>query len=283
MIGQLLPIGISVLSLCSLSACYTVPETGRSSLNLMPENTVATLALNSFNAMKEEKILSSDVEKNERVKRVGRRIAAAAAESADLPPPDEWEFVVFEEDETVNAFAMPGGKIAVYTGLLNLVKSDDELAVVLGHEVAHVSARHGNERMSQNVLIKGLGFALAIGVMRSGGGNQSAILDAYGAGSTLGIVLPFSRRDETEADCMGLIYMARAGYDPRSAVTFWESMKQEEESILPEFFSTHPADDSRIETIKSQLPQVIPIYEEALVKMNTATAEIIEPKILIEG
>ena len=255
----------SLISLC-LIGCYTVPETGRSSLNLMSEGSVASMSASSFDELKTETPISKDVEKNKRVQQISHRIVSVAVQSADLPPVDQWEFVLFDDDKVKNAFAMPGGKVGVYTGLFELANSDDELAVVIGHEVAHVAARHGNERLSQNILISGIGLGLFLGTMNQDTSTRVAILGAYGAGSTLGVILPFSRKDEAEADYIGLIYMARAGYNPEAAVTFWQKMKEQKSSTMPEIFSTHPADETRIENIKRQLPQVIPIYESTIKK-----------------
>lgn len=252
---------IGLMCVACLSGCYTVPETGRSSLNLMSEGTVSSMAAASFGELKTDTPISTDKEKTAMVERVGRRIVTIAAASADLPPVGQWEFVLFEDDKTINAFAMSGGKVGVYTGLFTVAKTEDQLAAVIGHEVAHVAARHGNERLSQNLVLAALGAGLVVGTMNESVETQAAVLGAYGAGSTVGVVLPFSRRDEAEADYIGLIYMARAGYDPRAAVEFWESMRAQKGETVPEILSTHPADDTRIENIKRQLPQVMPIYE----------------------
>lgn len=255
---------LCLLILMPFIGCYTVPETGRSSLNLMSEGSVASMSASSFDTLKSDTPLSHDAKKIATVQRVAKKIVTVAIQSADLPPVEKWEFVLFDDDKVKNAFAMPGGKVGVYSGLFELTSSDDELAVVISHEVAHVAARHGNERLSQNLVIGGVGLGLFFGTMDKDWGTRAAILGAYGAGSTLGVVLPFSRKDEAEADYIGLIYMARAGYNPEAAVTFWQKMKDQSSTSMPEFFSTHPADDTRIANIKAQLPQVMPIYQETL-------------------
>ncbi|HQU09750.1 MAG TPA: M48 family metallopeptidase, partial [Opitutales bacterium] len=154
------------------------------------------------------------------------------------------------DDEMINAFAMPGGKVAVYSGLFKIATNDAQLAAVLGHEVGHVVARHGNERLSQGLVMTGIGVGLGVATANQSTSTRVAVLSAYGAGATLGVMLPFSRSQESEADYLGLIYMARAGYDPRQAVIVWQNMEKDNDSPNPpEFLSTHPNYQTRIERL----------------------------------
>lgn len=243
-----------------LSGCATVPQTGRSSLQLVPEEQLASAASAQFGQLKQNTPISNHPKYNNMLRRVGERIAYAAQE--DMPNAN-WEFVVFEDDSQINAFAMPGGKVAVYTGLFEAVIEDDaDLAVVVGHEVAHVAARHGGERVSQQLLAAGGALALQIGTSNSdmSQSDRQLLMAAYGAGATLGVILPFSRYHESEADEIGLIYMAKAGYDPREAIPFWERMEAQKGAQPPEFLSTHPAGDSRVARLRQIMPKAMLHY-----------------------
>lgn len=243
-----------------LSGCATVPETGRSALWLMPEAQLEAMASSSFAQMRQEMPVSNNPEYNRRVQRVGHRIASVVRNEL---PDTVWEFVVFEDD-SINAFAMPGGYVGFNTGMFRIIETDDELAVVMGHEVAHVVARHGNERVSQQLLISGAGLALALGTRNMDRTDREIFLAAFGAGSTIGFLLPFSRHHEAEADEMGLFYMARAGYDPRAAITFWQKMEAESRGGVPEFLSTHPSGHRRIQLLQSLMPRAVAEYERAI-------------------
>lgn len=239
-----------------LGGCYTVPETGRSSF-ILPVDDVGQGAA-AFAEIKAKEKISRDPAANERVRRIGLRIAQVVGQ--DLPGA-AWEFVVFDAPDTVNAFALPGGKVGVYTGLLNLAASDDEVAIVIGHEIAHVTARHGAERMSQGILVAAGG--LVLDHQTQGRKNHDLMLAGYGLLSTGGM-LAFSRSHESEADYIGIRYAARAGYDPRAAVTFWQKMeKQSKGGRLPVFLSTHPSHDRRIGDLQRWMPEVLPIYQNA--------------------
>jgi len=240
-----------------LAGCYTVPETGRSAFVLPLGDEVAQGA-SAFAGIKEKEKVSEDPAYNERARRVGSRIATAVGK--DLPAA-KWEFVVFDAPETVNAFALPGGKVGVYTGLLKLAESDDELAVVMGHEIAHVTARHGSERMSKGLAAAVLGAALEVATEESR--NRDLILAAYGVGAG-GTMLKFSRDNESEADYIGIRYAAKAGYDPHAAIDFWRKMAKEEKGArLPAFLSTHPTDTKRIADLEKAVPGAQPLYEAA--------------------
>jgi metalloendopeptidase OMA1, mitochondrial len=233
----------------ALAACAQAPVTGRQQLILLPESQDAQMGLQAYQEIKQESNISRDPELNRRVQEVGRRIAEVS------PHPDwEWEFTVFENDEP-NAFALPGGKVGVHTGLFKVAENDDQLATVISHEVAHAIARHGSERMSQGLLAQGLG-AIAVG---SGINPQTVELAAQAA--TLGIILPYSRTQEAEADHIGLIYMAEAGYDPRAAIDLWENFEALGGQRPPEFLSTHPEPGSRIERLQELMPEALEIYE----------------------
>lgn len=252
--------------LLAFTACSTVPHTGRQAIHLMSHAELAQSAAMSFSALKREQVISNDPAMNAMLQRVGQRIARVA--SPDMPSSVQWEFVVFEDNQ-LNAFAMPGGKVAVYSGLMEIVETDDELAAVIGHEVAHVVAGHSNERASHQVLAAGGAAALQIGssyydLSRT---ERALLLSAFGAGATVGMLLPFSRTHELEADEIGMLYAARAGYNPMAAVKFWERMSAEKSGKAPpELLSTHPADSRRINRIKVQLPKVMPVYRESLKK-----------------
>jgi metalloendopeptidase OMA1, mitochondrial len=241
-----------------LTGCATIPETGRRQLLLVSDDTAAAQGINAFQGIKEQEAISRDPQHNARIQRIGRRIAAAVGR--DLPNA-EWEFVVFESKE-LNAFALPGGKVGVYTGLINLAgPSDDEIAVVMGHEIAHVTSRHGAERQSQAILAAAGGLALGVATRNSD--NQNAYLLAYGLGSTLG-TLAYSRHHETEADVIGLRFAARAGYDPRAGATFWEKMEAGSKGPKPpRWLSTHPPSSDRIANLRRLAPELMPTYEQA--------------------
>ena len=244
-----------------LYACATVPETGRSQLILVDAGQVAQMSLSEFDKIKQSTPISNDTEANALVKRVGLRIAAVA------PVPNaNWEFVVFDKPDVLNAFALPGGKVGVYSGIFKVTQSDAGLATVLAHEVGHVVARHGAERVSEGLLLQLGGAVLAEATKTRPEATQQIFQAAFGIGSNIGLVLPHSRQQELEADHLGLIYMARAGYDPRESVEFWKRFgahnKQRGGQPL-EFLSTHPLDDRRIAQLQELLPQVLPEYQKA--------------------
>jgi predicted Zn-dependent protease len=264
---------ISVLLLAAtlaLAGCYTNPVTGRRSLVLLSQGEEVTLGAQSFQQIREKEKVSSDPAANARVTRIGQRIAEAVGNEL---PDAKWEFVVFDSNE-LNAFALPGGKVGVYTGLLQLAENDAELATVMGHEIGHVIARHGAERMSEAMVIAGVG-ALGSAVVETktqDPATRQLFELAYGAGTTLGRILPHSRSNESEADRMGAIYAARAGYDPRASITFWEKMMAQKQAAdkagaaggdkISALFSTHPADQKRIADLKALMPSVLPVYEK---------------------
>ena len=233
-----------------LGGCTTGPA-------WMPESYLSEMAATQFSRLKEELPISTDPVATAMVNRVSSRIAAAIG--PDMPDA-EWEFVLFEED-SANAFAMPGGKIAVFTGLLQYVDSDDELAAVIGHEIAHVQLKHANQRMTAEIL-RGIGGVVAVvGTKDMEEDDRNLVLAAYGVGTQVGIMLPYSRGHEAEADRIGLLIAARAGYDPRAAIGFWEKMGQANPRSLPEFLSTHPSSATRIRELEEAMPEALWVYE----------------------
>ncbi len=246
--------------------CAQVPITGRQSLHLVPESELLTLSLQQYNEVLQKSKLSTDTQKVAMVRRVGNRVAKAAesflAESGhqDLIKNFQWQFNLIEEDETANAWVMPGGKAAVYTGILPFTKDETGLAVVLGHEVGHALADHGNERMSQELLANMGGMALSVALSSQPQMTQQLAMAAFGAGASIGVLLPYSRLQESEADHIGLILMARAGYDPREAVPFWQRMNASPGKRPPELLSTHPAPETRIANIKALIPEAMAYY-----------------------
>lgn len=241
-----------VLVAAFLAACSTVPVTGRKQLNLVSADQEMELGLTSFNEMKKEVPVSKDAAANALLQKVGKKIAAVAG--PDMPNA-QWEFVVFESKEA-NAFCLPGGKVGIYTGILPITKDETGLATVVGHEVAHAVARHGGERITQAQAVAGVGQLAGAATANAKPITQQAVSLVYGLGSQLGYVLPHSRSQESEADHIGLIYMARAGYDPKAAVSFWERFSEHSgEKGGPWFLRTHPVDKDRIADIKKWLPE----------------------------
>jgi predicted Zn-dependent protease len=248
-------VGVSSILLAVLIACTTAPITGRRQLNFIGENQLMQLSVSEFEKMKHEERISTDPQANALVQKVGRKIAAAANEHL---PSAQWEFVVFDSPQA-NAFCLPGGKVGVYTGILPITKDEAGLAAVIGHEVGHAAAHHGGERMSQQLAAQTGGQLLGVALSGADPRIQSAFQLAYPLGAQVGVFLPFGRKQESEADRMGLIYMARAGYDPEAAVAFWERFSQYNTSKGakegPAFLRTHPVNEVRIQQIKQWLPE----------------------------
>ncbi len=250
------------LALFLLPGCQTVPETGRKQLNIMSSGEEAQLGLTSFQQLKKDVPISQDPAGNALLQRVGKRIAAVAQ-----LPNAQWEFVLFDSPEA-NAFCLPGGKVGVYTGILPITKDDAGLATVIGHEVAHAVARHGGERMTeaQGLALLGQGGAALMSGTKYGSYTNAALI-AYGAVAQVGVELPHSRKQESEADHIGLLYMARAGYDPEQAVAFWQRFAEYNKahggSQGFSFLRTHPLDEKRIADLKALLPTAKAQYKPA--------------------
>ena len=244
-----------------LSSCNKVPISGRNQLNLVSDSEVLQASLASYKEFISKAPISTQAVQSEQVTRVGRKIAAAteaylnANGLSDQVKNFAWEFNLVR-DAQINAFCMPGGKIVVYEGIMNLVSSDDELAVVLGHEVAHAVAKHSNERMSQQKALEYGGAILGSIIKGQSQQTQSIAAQVFGLGANYGVMLPFSRKHETEADDMGLVLMTMAGYNPDCALTFWQKMSANSGNNKLEILSTHPSDASRIANLQKKIPQV---------------------------
>lgn len=253
-----------VLIAMSFQSCKTVPLTGRSQLSLIPESEMVSMSLTSYDKFLKENKLSANQQQIALVKKVGTRVAAAVEKYlkdngfGSYVESFKWEFNLVESD-VPNAWCMPGGKVVVYTGILPYTQDENGLAVVLGHEIAHAVARHGSERMSQQMLVQMGGVALSTAMQEKPQETQAIFNAAYGAGTQVGVMLPFSRKHEYEGDHMGLIFMAMAGYDPRSSVSFWKRMSSNS-SGTPEWLSTHPVDSNRIAALEKMMPEALTYY-----------------------
>lgn len=234
-----------------LAACETAPVTGRKQFIAVSEEQASDIGAEAYEQILNEKQVIDNTAQSRMVKQVGRDIAAVVDDGYD------WEFNLLS-DESANAFALPGGKVGVNRGLFKVAKTEDQLAAVLAHEIAHVTARHSAERMTQQMAVKA--GVTGVGVLAGQGGQGVAEIAAQAA--TLGIVLPFSRTQESEADEIGLIYMARAGYDPRAAIEVWENFERLGGDRPPEFLSTHPSPGNRIEALNEALPRAMEIYRQ---------------------
>jgi predicted Zn-dependent protease len=250
-----LALGLTLL----VAACATAPYTGRRQLLFSSEGSETKMGYQAFEQIKRQYKLSQDPEANALMATVGRRIADAAQR-----PDYRWEFVVLEGKEA-NAFCLPGGKVGIFTGILKYTQDEAGMATVISHEVAHALARHAGERLSQSRLaqVGGIGLGAALGGVGSLAGM--AIMQGYSLGTQLGILLPYSRTQESEADHIGLILMAKAGYDPAQALEFWQRMltKDKKGAKPPEFMSTHPNDANRLKKLQEFLPEARTYYAPA--------------------
>ena len=250
---KVLAIGLSLLFI--VVACATAPVTGRSQLILISPQQESELGASAFQQVLSKAKVSHDPEQQAVVDRIGWRIARAA-NLTDA----EWKFVVIDDPETVNAFALPGGKVGVYTGIFPVARTEGGLATVMSHEVAHVMAHHGAERLSQGLLAQLGAAAIQAGMAGSNPGVVQGVMAAYGLGANVGVLLPYSRLQESEADRIGVLLMAMAGYDPQEAVHLWERMAQEDGQRPPEFLSTHPDPARRIQDLKALMPNALTHY-----------------------
>jgi predicted Zn-dependent protease len=256
-----------ILLMVMMQNCSTVPLTGRQQLNLVPNSNMLSMSFQQYEDFLKSNKISTDRQMTGMVMRVGKNIQNAVESyftstgmSAELRE-YQWEFNLIENAE-MNAWCMPGGKVVVYTGLLPVTRDEPGLAVVMGHEIAHAIAKHGNERMSQQLAAQMGGLALSVALAEQPQETQMLWMTVYGVGAQYGAILPYSRLHENEADQLGLIFMAMAGYDPNVAVEFWERMAaQKKNGEIPEFLSTHPSDASRIGKIKSQIPKAMEYYQ----------------------
>lgn len=249
---------VSGFVLLALAGCQTVPYTGRSQLQLLSEPEETRMGFQAYREILKKSRISRDPALNAMVTRVGTRIAAATGRT-DLP----WEFTVIDDNRQINAFALPGGKVAVYTGILPITRDDAGLAAVLGHEIGHVIAHHGGERISQELLVQAGLTATMAALSRGDPQTVRSVGSLLGAGASVGVILPWSREQESEADHLGLIFMAKAGYDPHAALDLWRRMDEASRGRgePPEFLSTHPSHGTRIRQIEQWLPEALQHYQ----------------------
>ena len=261
-------------ALATAGGCNTVSGTKRSQLNVLSESEERELGDEAYQEALSEKGVKKVTSgpDYDRVQRVADRIEDASERlHAKAVRGFEWQWTVVNDDNMVNAWALPGGKSAVYTGMLRMAKSDDELAVVMGHEASHAIARHAGERISSNMVIQGAlqGTSIALGDMSPAA--QQATMAALGLGSNVGVLLPWSRMQESEADELGLLIAADAGYDPRTSIDLWTRMASQS-GAPPEFLSTHPSENTRIKRLQKMMPKAMKLYQAALERSGAAPA-----------
>ena len=263
-IGLLSLTGIIVC--CLLYSCFRNPVTGRSSLNLIDQGTMSQLSNQEYSKLISSHKTVKGGNEGKLVAKVGNKLVAAIQKyfkdrgESQVISGYTWEFNVVEENQA-NAWCMPGGKVVVYSGIFPITKTEAGLAVVMGHEIAHAIAQHGNERMSQGLVQQAGGVALSVALANKPAATRNLFNTVYGVGTTLGGTLPYSRKHESEADEMGLIFMAMAGYNPNEAVTFWQRMAEHNNGSTPEILSTHPSNTSRINHIKGFIPKAMKYYQ----------------------
>lgn len=256
-----------LLILFSLS-CTKVPISGRRQMNLLPESELIQMSLTEYNKFLVQHPPLPDSDPNAQlVKKVGKNIQASVEKFMKGNKKYrkriagyKWQFNLTKDDKTINAWCMPGGKVVVYTGLLPVTVNETALAVVMGHEIAHAIARHGNERMSQGLLLQTGAVVLSVALSTKSAATQDLFNQSYGVASELG-TLAYSRKHEVEADKLGLVFMAMAGYDPHEAVAFWQRMAKASKGGGIPFLSTHPSDEKRIEEIKKFMPKALKYYK----------------------
>ncbi len=259
---QILLCGLVLL----VGACSTVPITQRQQLNLVSEGTMTAASQQQYDEFLTSHKVIRNTPESAMVQRVGERIRSAVeqflANRNQLSQLSgyQWEFSLVESSE-VNAWAMPGGKVTIYSGILPITRNEAGLAAVMAHEVAHVIARHGSERMSQELLTQMGGQALSAVLASRPEASQALWMKVFGVGTTVGVMLPYSRLQESEADHLGMIFMAMAGYDPHAAIEVWQRMAQQGGAGVPEFLSTHPADQTRIRQLTEKLPEAMQYYQ----------------------
>lgn len=256
-----------MLTMLLVIACSTVPVSGRKQMNLLPESTMIEMSLTAYSDfLSEANVLPASNKEASMVNEVGQKIVKAVEQylkdehQTKRIEGFQWEFKTVN-DPTINAWCMPGGKVVFYTGILPVCQNDVGVAVVMGHEIAHAIARHGNERMSQGLLIQGGGVTLDVLTAENPGLTRDLLMQSYGLGSALGS-LAYSRSHESEADKMGLIFMAMAGYNPQEAVDFWKRMGALGGQKPPELLSTHPSDDTRVKNLEEYMPNALEYYKK---------------------
>lgn len=249
-----------------LYGCTRVPITGRRQTNLLPESDLMAMALTDYNQVLSQSRVVNSGANAQKVKEVGEKISKAVTEYMNghgfskRIANYQWQFTLID-DPTVNAWCMPGGKVAFYTGILPICQDENGIAVVMGHEIAHAIARHGNERMSQGLMLQLGGVALDVATATKPEQTRQLFQLAYGAGANVGVMLPYSRKHESEADRMGLIFMAMAGYHPKEAPLFWERMNKQGGNRPPEFLSTHPDPAKRADALNKNMQEALKYYK----------------------
>jgi predicted Zn-dependent protease len=257
---------LSFLLLVFAVGCAVAPITGRKQLLVIPANEMLSLSSDSYSQVLKESKVSTNQKYNTMVQNVGVRLTAAVKEymiKNGLESSIEgyqWQYKVLQSKE-VNAWCMPGGQIAFYEGIMPICQDDNGVAVVMGHEIAHAIAQHGNERMSQQLVLQMGGVALSEALSTKKETTQQLAMAAFGVGSAIGVILPYSRTHEYEADELGLYFMAMAGYDPRTAPEFWKRMLAQGSSGTPEFLSTHPDPQNRIKEMERKMSKALPYYQ----------------------
>ena len=257
----------AITSSTILISCSTVPLTGRSQLNMIPDSEMLAMSFQQYGQFLNENPRSTNQANVDMVRRVGLNIQIAVEEYMAQNNLSEnlegysWEFNLVENDQ-VNAWCMPGGKVVVYSGILPITQDEAGLAVVMGHEIAHALAEHGNERMSQQLLQQAGAIGLMVAMKDEPVQTQALWMTVYGVGTTVAVMLPYSRTHESEADHLGLIFMAKAGYDPQKAPEFWQRMSAGKGGEPPEFLSTHPSDQTRINDLNSWMPEAMNYYNK---------------------
>lgn len=258
---------IGFFAMLFLYSCSTVPVSNRKQIKLIPNSTMFATSFKQYDDFLKEHKLSTNKQQSQMVKNVGVKIQKAVEKYfADKGMSSKlkaysWDFNLVE-DPQINAWCMPGGKVVFYTGILPATEDETGLAVVMGHEIAHAIADHGNERMSQQLMIQGVGMTLSEAIKSKPEKTKKIWMTTFGVGAQYGAVLPFSRMHESEADHLGLIFMAMAGYDPNKAVDFWTRMSKMGGKKPPEIMSTHPSDETRIKQIKEHLPEAMKYYKK---------------------
>jgi predicted Zn-dependent protease len=254
-----------ILLLVFVMACATVPLTGRKQFTIIPADQMLSLSADSYSAVLKESKLSTNQKYITSIRTVGQNLTAAVKQYLKQNGLEstiegyQWQYNVIVSDE-LNAWCMPGGQIAFYEGIIPVCQDDNGVAVVMGHEIAHAIAKHGNERMSQQLIIQLGGVALSEALKTQKETAQQLALLAFGVGTQLGITLPYSRAHEAEADELGLYFMAMAGYDPQKAPVFWERMQSQSTGRMPEFLSTHPDPANRIKNMQKNMPKALEYY-----------------------
>jgi predicted Zn-dependent protease len=251
-----------------LSGCTEVEITGRKQFNIIPDSTMNSMSFQSYGEFLSQNKLSTNTEQTQMVRRIGGRIQKAVEDYCttngiqDRLEAYKWEFNLVE-DPNINAWCMPGGKVVVYTGILPIAQGEAGLAVVMGHEIAHAFAKHGAERMTQGLLFEMGGIALSTALKDRPEQTKNLFIQSYGIGAQVGVLLPYSRLHESEADHLGLVFMAMAGYNPQEAIGFWQRMAEQKKGAKSlEFLSTHPADETRIQKLKDLLPDAMKYYQK---------------------